>query len=355
MSAVKTLATAMVKGFLRDRMALGFTLLFPVVFLVFFGSVAGSSTSSRTDLLVVGKPQLLADLSGDAKEAFDGTFKTTPVDDLERAIAKVRDGDADGAVAQRGDRLVVYYSRADATGAAILQGAMQGFVDASNVAATGRAPRYQLVPRQVEDESLRPIQYIAPGLLGWAVATSATFGAALSIVTWRQSELLRRLRLSPVSTRSIVAARVAVSVGVALVQLAMFLVLSVSFFHLQLRGSWWLAVPLVACGTLSFMAIGLFCGSIATTNDGSSGLANLIVLPMAFLSGSFAPLDQAPAWIKAVSHLFPLRYLNEAMLDVMVRGKGIGAAVAPMLILLTFAAVVAALAARLFRWDKTAA
>ena len=34
---------------------------------------------------------------------------------------------------------------------------------------------------------------------------------------------------------------------------------------------------------------------------------------------------------------------------------GIGAAVAPMLILLTFAAVVAALAARLFRWDKTAA
>lgn len=47
----------------------------------------------------------------------------------------------------------------------------------------------------------------------------------------------------------------------------------------------------------------------------------------------------------------PLRYLNEAMLNVMVRGMVPAATVVPLAILLGFAAVVALVAARLFRWD----
>ena len=47
-----------------------------------------------------------------------------------------------------------------------------------------------------------------------------------------------------------------------------------------------------------------------------------MVLPMAFLSGSFFPLDAAPAWLQAVSNVLPLKHLNDGMLDVMVRGEG---------------------------------
>ncbi len=353
MSGVKTLATAMAKGFLRDRMALFFTLLFPVMFLLFFGTLLSSEGSSRSDLVVVGRPALIEGLPETARSAFDDAFKVERSDDLEDAQAKVRDGDVDGAVAQQGDRLLVYTSRADPTSSAVILGTLQGFVDATNVAVTGQAPRYSMVPQQVEDESLAPIQYVAPGLLGWAVATSATFGAALTLVTWRQSELLRRLRLAPVSPPAIVAARVAVTLGVAMAQLAIFLVLSIVMFDLQLNGPWYLAVPLVAAGTLSFMAIGLFCGAVAKTSDGASGLVNLIVLPMAFLSGSFIPLDAAPSWLRAVSKVLPLSYLNEGMLDVMVRGKGPSAVILPLAVLLGFAAVVSLLAARLFRWDAS--
>jgi ABC-2 type transport system permease protein len=80
-------------------------------------------------------------------------------------------------------------------------------------------------------------------------------------------------------------------------------------------------------------------------------MANFIVLPMAFLSGSFFPLDGAPGWLQAVSQALPLRHLNEGMLDVMVRGDGPSAAWAPMGILLGFTLVLAGLAARLFRWE----
>ena len=79
--------------------------------------------------------------------------------------------------------------------------------------------------------------------------------------------------------------------------------------------------------------------------------ANFVVLPMAFLSGSFFPLDGAPGWLALISRLMPLRHLNEAMLDVMVRGEGPAATVVPLVILLGFAAVVGLVAVRLFRWD----
>ena len=82
-----------------------------------------------------------------------------------------------------------------------------------------------------------------------------------------------------------------------------------------------------------------------------AGLANLVILPMAFLSGSFIPLDVAPSWLQTVSLVFPLCYLNDGMLDVMVRGAGPGAALMPIAVLLGFAAVIAFLATRLFRWE----
>ena len=61
------------------------------------------------------------------------------------------------------------------------------------------------------------------------------FGAALTLVTWRQKKILRRLRLSPVSTGDVVGARVGVSIAIALVQTAIFIgVALLPYFGLQL-------------------------------------------------------------------------------------------------------------------------
>lgn len=353
MNAVKTLAVAMWKGFIRDKAAVFFSLVFPLMFLVLFGGIFTDSGQSRSDLLQVGDVALIDELPDEARARFDDSFDVHGSDDLDDAVEQVRTGDADAAVTEDGDRLVLYFSQADQVQAAIVQGVLGAYVSQANLFATGQPPTYTLQPQQVEDESLESIQYVTPGLLGWAVALQATFGAALTLVTWRDSKLLRRLRLAPVSTASIVAARIGVTLVVALVQMAIFLGLGVAVFGLQLTGSWWMAVPILFCGTLAFMAIGLLAGAICKTSEGASGFANFIVLPMAFLSGSFIPLDVAPSWIQTVSKALPLRYLNEGMLDTMVRGEGPAAALAPMGVLLGFALVIGFIATRAFQWEKS--
>ena len=60
----------------------------------------------------------------------------------------------------------------------------------------------------------------------------------------------------------------------------------------------------------------------------------------------------APGWLRTVANLLPLHYLDEGMLDVMVRGQGPSAALAPIAVLTGFAVVVT-MVARLFRWETT--
>jgi ABC-2 type transport system permease protein len=347
-----SLSKAMLLGFVRDRTALFFTVVFPLMFLLLFGTLLKDSGTDRVDVLAIGAVPVLDSMPADARAEFDKVVDVERRDDAASALKAVRDGDVAAAIEQRGDTLVIHYSAADQVRAGTVRGIFSSLVEGANQAQSGQPPKFSLAAEQVEDESLKVIQFITPGLLGWAVATGATFGAALTLVTWREKRILRRLRLAPIRPGTVVSARVGISVLIALGQTAVFIgVALMPFFGLKLTTYWWMVLPLIIVGTLAFLSIGLLAGAWAKTQEGATAIANIMVLPMAFLSGSFFPLDGAPSWLLAITEVLPLKHLNAAMLDVMVRGKGPAAVLPEMGILLGFAVVVTAVASRLFKWD----
>lgn len=351
-SAFRSLSLAMFRGFVRDRVAMVFSILIPVLFLLLFGSIYKDSGTPRISVIEVGRVSLLDQASAGSHGQLGKLMTITRNGSLASALNDVRAGTDDAAVQQHGATLVVHYSIADQVTAGVVQAVFASLVQQADQAASGRPPAFQLTTAQVENTSLKAIQYIAPGLLGWAIASGAAFGAAITLVTWRQNKLLRRLRLAPVSTVSIVMARVGISVAIAMIQLAVFLAIATRpYFGLKLTASWWMAIPVVAAGTLAFMSIGLLTGAIAKTQQAATAIANLIILPMAFLGGAFIPLDYAPAWIREVSYVMPLRYLVTGMQDVMARGEGPASALPALGILLGITAVLTLIAVRVFRWD----
>jgi ABC-2 type transport system permease protein len=348
-----SLSRAMFRGFVRDRAALFFTILFPVLFLVLFGSIYKSSSTPKITVVEVGRVSVLAQARAASHGQLDQLLTVTHSTSLAHALNEVRQANVDAAVQQQGGRLIVHYSIADPTTAAGITSLFSGIVQAANQAASGRPPAYQLSTRQVEDSSLKPIQYLTPGLLGWAIASGGAFAAALTLVGWRKNKLLRRLRLAPVGTTSIVTARIAVSVAVAIVETFVFIAIATTpYFGLRLTAYWWMAIPVVICGTLAFMSIGLLVGALAKSQEAATAIVNLVVLPMAFLGGAFIPLAFAPQWIVNVSYVTPLRYLVVGMQNVMARGDGPASALPAMGILLGFAAVLTVIAIRVFRWDE---
>jgi ABC-2 type transport system permease protein len=351
-NSFRSLSLALAKGFLRDRTALFFTILFPLMFLIIFGVLLRDTGTARSDVVQVGSVAVLDNVPAEGRADLDRVLSIEHSDDLDDALQRVREGEVDAAVEQRGSTVIVHFSAADQVSSGTVLAIFRDIVQSANLAASPVPAQFSFEAEQVEDASLKTIQFLTPGLLGWAVATGAMFGAALTLVTWRQRKVLRRLQLSPVSTRSVIFARVGVSIAVALAQGVIFIaVASLPFFGLRLSGSWWMSIPLLIAGTLAFLALGQLAGSFTKTPEAASAVANLVVLPMAFLSGTFFPLEFAPGWVKTVSSFLPLRHLVDGLLDVMVRGQGPAAALPEIGILLAFAVVVGGIAIALFRWD----
>jgi ABC-2 type transport system permease protein len=322
------------------------------MFLVVFGAIFGSVSTSKVKVLEIGSVPVLDQALAHDPAGVNKVMTITKVTDRAAALKKVGKGDAAAAVEQQGAQLVVHYSAADRVKAGTAQGIINSLVEQTNLAATGKPPAYTLVSRQVEDTSLKAIQFITPGMLGWALSSAAMFGAAQTLVTWRTKGILRRLQLSPVPIRNVFAARVVVSLGVALIQTAVFLaVAQLPVFGLKLTGSWWMSIPVVLAGVLAFLAIGMVVGASAKTQDSAQTLIQMIIFPMVFLGGSFFPLDSAPSWLQTLSYAVPLRYLNEGMLNVMGRGLGPASALPQIGVLLGIALVATLVAMRLFRWD----
>ncbi|MDN3359344.1 ABC transporter permease [Actinomadura sp. DC4] len=353
MNGFQSLARAMFLGFRRDRTALFFTIALPLLFLLVIGGIFAKQSTPRSEVLEIGPVAVLDQMPSDMRAGFEKSLKITKITDRGSALEKVRKGDYAAALEQSGDQVVIHYSAADQVKSGTAESQVEGLVQAANQAASGRPPKYRLQAQPVEDRSLKAIQYITPGLLGWALAAAGMFGASTTLVTWRTKGVLRRLRLSPVPIRTLFTARVTVSLGVALVQAALFIgIATLPFFGLKLSHSWWMVIPMVVSGMLAFLAIGMLIGAWAKTQEAAQAVTQLVVLPMAFLGGSFFPIDSAPKWLRVVTEIFPLRHLNEGMLKVVARGAGPAAVLPQIGILLGFALVATIIALRVFRWEQ---
>jgi ABC-2 type transport system permease protein len=342
---VGAVVAASVRMFRRDRPATFFTFAFPIMFIVLFGLIFGGSGTSRPTVNVVG--------SGPLRQALERSdaVKVKVQPDEARALKRVRDGDDPAAVLLHGSTARLVYSKTSQIEAPIVIGIVRGVVDDFNLRAAHARPTVVLATRSVESQSIDYIDLLIPGLLGMAIAQSAAFGVAFSLVAWRQKGMLRRLRLTPLPLAEFATGRVIFHLMIALVQAVILLTVGRVLFGVELVGSLLALVPLILFGGVAFIALGMCIGGRVNTEDATAALSNLIVLPMTFLGGVFFPIDAAPAPIRVIAHFLPLTYLVQGLQDVAVRGHSFVSTLPDLAILAVFAAALAALALRLFRWQ----
>jgi ABC-2 type transport system permease protein len=344
---VRAVVTASARMFMRDRPAFFFTFAFPIMFMVLFGLIFGAGGSSRPTVDVVGSGPIRA-----ALERSDA-LKLKAQPDEAHAVKRVRNGDEPAAAIIRGGRLHLVYAATSQVEAPIVIGVVRGIVDGYNLRAVGGKPAVLLSSARVEADSLDYVDLLVPGLLAMAIAQSAAFGVAFSLVAWRQKGMLRRLRLTPLPLSEFAAGRVIFHLSIALVQAVILLAVGRLAFGVHLVGNVLALVPLVLLGGISFIALGMCIGGRVNTEDATAALSNLIVLPMTFLGGVFFPLDAAPAPVRVIAHCLPLTYLAQGLQDVAVRGHSFVSTLPDLGMLALFAALLAGLAMRLFRWQTT--
>ena len=194
-------------------------------------------------------------------------------------------------------------------------------------------------------------QALLAGLIGYGCANTAFAGLAIQLVGRRELGILKRLRATPLPARTYVAAMLASTFVVFALQTACLIVLGRLAYGTKLPSAVGSFIVSVVVGAIAFAALGVAAASLIRSAEGSSAVVNFILLPMAFLTGSFGPTRRYPAFLRAIGDVLPLKYFLDVVNAVYLHGKAIWTEPAALGVLAAWGATGLLVAALKFRWE----
>jgi ABC-2 type transport system permease protein len=358
------LFVASVLKFVRNRAAVIFSLFLPLVIMLIFGVL----NFDRPTTVKVG---LVDEAHNEASARFtDGlaAFEYIELSSGSRSaeLAELEEGGLGFVLVipagfdpqpGRASGLVAYASTADPQQAQVGKGLVQQAVGQALFAAAGGGASpggvSGLTPvsfEAVHSRDLGYIDFLVPGIVGMTVMQLGLFGVAFGFVRLKQTGALRRLFATPTSPGYFLAAQVASRLIIAFVQVVILFGIGI-WFGLQMFGDYGSLAVIVLLGSVIFLAVGYSIAGWAKNEDQAAPVANLISLPMMFLSGVFFPRDAMPDFLAGITQYMPLTYVNEALRAVVNDGAALTSLGSDLLGMGVWAIITFVLAIRLFRWE----
>ena len=79
----------------------------------------------------------------------------------------------------------------------------------------------------------------------------------------------------------------------------------------------------IVLGVACFAGLGVAAASLIRSAEGVSAVVNVVVLPMAFLSGSFGPTRDFPQVLQAIADVLPLTYFLRIVRGIYLDGDSL--------------------------------
>jgi ABC-2 type transport system permease protein len=194
-------------------------------------------------------------------------------------------------------------------------------------------------------------QALLAGLIGYGCANTAFAGLAIQLVIRREAGILKRLRATPLPAPTYVAALLVSTLIVFVLQTVALFALGRVLYGTPFPdrpGSLALAIVL---GSAAFAALGVATSALIRSADGASAVVNFILLPMAFLSGSFGPTRHYPTFLRAVADVLPLKYFVDIVNAVYLRGHALWTKPEAIAVLAAWGVAGLVVSALKFRWE----
>jgi ABC-2 type transport system permease protein len=189
------------------------------------------------------------------------------------------------------------------------------------------------------------------GLLGYGCANTAFAGLAIQLVVRRELGILKRLRATPLSATTYIAAMLASTLIVFVLQAVGLFVLGRIFYGTPFPHAIGSLVLAIVIGAAVFAALGVASASLIHSAEGSSAVVNFILLPMAFLTGSFGPTRHYPSVLRAIGDVLPLKYFVDVMNAVYLHRQALWTKPGALGVLGAWGATGLLVAALKFRWQ----
>ncbi len=193
---------------------------------------------------------------------------------------------------------------------------------------------------------LSVLQYYVPTIAALSVLGSCYGQVAVVLAMRRQNGILKRVRSTPLPPWAYFSGLLAHCVLVSLIDVA--LIVGVGSLYGTPFPTHLLAIALtLVLGAAAFCSLGVAVASMISNAEAAPAVAQVILFPLLFLSGTYLPIHSA--LLNRIAGWLPVRPFNEALTGPFALHTG------PdwphLAVLAAWGAVGAVIAIRRFRWD----
>lgn len=354
---------------LRSREGFFFTLVFPIILILLFGAIFSSGGASQTTAYVqnldsgpVGSVFISALNSTSNNCSASSTsglcLRPVPADqNFSQYLSSKSASDgivipANFSAAYLAGRSVnvTVFGNPSSTTSAVVSGIVFEVVNGFNVRNATGVHDVGITSRTVVSSNYKYIDFLVPGLIGFAALTSPMFALVNITSTYRRDKVFKLLSLTPLTKTEWLLSKITWYVATTVISFILMTAVGVYVFGAHITLNWGIGMFLVL-GPFFFVSLGMLVGTVSNTPEAASVVGNLVTFPMMFLSGTFFPVSEMPKYLQNVAHVLPLYYMIAGLNNVMIYGN-FGAAYFDVALLLVISVVVFALAVRFFRWRE---
>lgn len=349
------MAVASLKMYIRQREAMLWSFLFPLMIVVLFSFVHFDGMGAIGIGIVRNGNTALAETLVDGIRKMPSC--TVHEGDREQELRELQKGERDLVLivpVQRDSAspsLQVFVNDERRQQSEIGMLLIQQVLDRMVFVQNHMPGRFTLVPTTVQSRNLTYIDFLLPGIISMSIMQMGVFGVAFGFVSLKRRGILRRLSVAPIHANDFIVPQVAIRVLVTVLQIGLMIGLGILFLHLHFVGSLFSMLIVGILGATVFLGIGFSIAGICKSEDEVAPLANVVTLPMLLFGGVFFSRATFPGFIRVVTDLFPLSFLADALRAIAIDGAGLLHVGPQLLGLAVWGLITCGLAVKVFRWE----
>jgi ABC-2 type transport system permease protein len=364
-TAVLALTKAYLIRFFRDKTALFFTFLFPLLFLFVFGSInSGGNDDISFKIALLNKAESSFAKDFDTQLRDNDTFEVNEsITNFDEARERMGRGEIDTIIElpagfgdlndkqQPSGAISVYYSEASPQSGQTVAAVMEGALEEINKNLGQPEPPLTVTQKSTATANLSSFDYVFAGLIGFTILSLGIFGLANQMPAEKKTGVFRRLRASPIKASQLVFANMIYYLVVGIISVILMYLVATFVFDFSMRGNWIYLSIFILLGIITMFGFGLAIGGWAKNENQSAALTNIVALPMMFLSGVFFPRFLMPEWLQGITGYLPLTPIVDGLRLIMTENKSLFDLGAELGIIAVWIVVIYAIAIKVFRWE----
>ena len=304
---ITAIITRIIHQFIRDKRSLALLFFAPLLILVLTWVVLDQEAVDISITTVDLPEQMTTKLEA-------GEMQLTEVDNPEEAL---REDDIDAIITFESNGLQVTIDDSEPNNQ---QAVMMQIQQALSTNEDG-------IPVEInkfyDTEIDTTFDYVGPVLIGYFASFFVFLVGGISFLREKSQGTMERLFATPIRSWEIIIGYL-IGFGIfATIQSFIVVLFGVYVLGVPLQGQLILVILITLLLALTALTLGTLLSTFAKNEFQMMQFIPIVIVPQAFFSGLFS-LDNAPVWVEWIGNIMPINYGANALIEVMIKGNGIG-------------------------------